>query len=75
MIAPFPRRFVFLGCSITSDWGNTHAPVYRTLLRALVARGHHVLFLERLGEEAIDRLTENHAAEGSATRSERDDPA
>src|SRR5688572_6644185 len=51
MIAPFPRRFVFLGRSITSDWGNTHAPVYRTLLRALVARGHHVLFLERLSEE------------------------
>jgi spore maturation protein CgeB len=51
MIAPFPRRFVFLGWSITSDWGNTHAPVYRTLLRALVARGHHVLFLERLGNE------------------------
>ena len=48
MIAPFPRRFVFLGLSITSLWDNTHAPVYRTLLRALVARGHHVLFLERL---------------------------
>ena len=51
MIAPFPRRFVFLGWSITAVWGNTHAPVYRTLLRALVARGHHVLFLERLSEE------------------------
>jgi spore maturation protein CgeB len=52
MTAPFPRRFVFLGWSITSEWGNTHAPVYRTLLRALVARGHHVLFLERLSEES-----------------------
>ncbi|HUR20972.1 MAG TPA: glycosyltransferase [Vicinamibacterales bacterium] len=51
MIAPFPRRFVFLGWSITAVWGNTHAPVYRTLLRALVARGHHVLFLERLSEQ------------------------
>jgi spore maturation protein CgeB len=50
MIAPFPRRFVFLGWSITAVWGNSHAPVYRTLLRALVARGHHVLFLERLNE-------------------------
>jgi spore maturation protein CgeB len=51
MIAPFPRRFVFLGWSITATWGNAHAPVYRTLLRALVARGHHVLFLERLSDE------------------------
>jgi len=51
MIAPFPRRFVFLGWSITATWGNAHAPVYRTLLRALVARGHHVLFLERLNDE------------------------
>lgn len=50
MIAPFPRRFVFLGLSITSLWGNAHAPVYRTLLRSLVARGHHVLFLERKAE-------------------------
>ena len=51
MIAPFPRRFVFLGSSITAVWGNAHASVYRTLLRALVARGHHVLFLERLSEQ------------------------
>lgn len=51
MVAPFPRRFVFLGWSITATWGNAHAPIYRTLLRALVARGHHVLFLERLNEQ------------------------
>jgi spore maturation protein CgeB len=51
MVAPFPRRFVFIGWSITAVWGNAHAPVYRTLLRALVARGHHVLFLERLSEQ------------------------
>ena len=51
MNAPFPRRFVFLGSSITAVWGNTHAPVYRTLLRALVARGHQVLFLERLSNQ------------------------
>ena len=55
MIAPFPRRFVFLGWSITAVWGNTHAPVYRTLLRALVARGHHVLFLERLPDRNADQ--------------------
>jgi spore maturation protein CgeB len=33
--------------SITSSWGNGHATTYRGLLRALAARGHDVLFLER----------------------------
>src|SRR5690606_36375565 len=40
-------RIVFLGLSITSSWGNGHATNYRGLLRALRARGHDVLFLER----------------------------
>lgn len=39
--------FVFLGLSITSSWGNGHATTYRSLIRALTARGHRVLFLER----------------------------
>lgn len=38
---------VMLGLSITSSWGNGHATTYRGLVRALVARGHQVLFLER----------------------------
>jgi spore maturation protein CgeB len=38
---------VVLGLSITSSWGNGHAATYRALLRAMAARGHHVLFLER----------------------------
>ncbi|HZW11384.1 MAG TPA: glycosyltransferase [Phycisphaerales bacterium] len=42
-----PMRIVFLGLSVTSSWGNGHATNYRGLLRALRARGHHVLFLER----------------------------
>jgi spore maturation protein CgeB len=41
------RRIVFLGLTITSSWGNGHAVTYRGLLRALAARGHEVLFLER----------------------------
>lgn len=41
------RRFVFLGLSITSSWGNGHATTYRGLLRQLAARGHEVTFLER----------------------------
>lgn len=40
-------RIVILGLSITSSWGNGHATTYRALLRALAARGHHLLFLER----------------------------
>jgi spore maturation protein CgeB len=36
-----------LGLSITSSWGNGHATTYRGLVRALVERGHRVLFLER----------------------------
>jgi spore maturation protein CgeB len=43
-----PRlRFVILGLSITSSWGNGHATTYRGLVRELTARGHDVLFLER----------------------------
>lgn len=40
-------RFVFLGLSITSSWGNGHATTYRGLVRELSAHGHDVLFLER----------------------------
>lgn len=40
-------KIVFLGLSVTSSWGNGHATTYRGLVRALVAAGHEVLFLER----------------------------
>jgi spore maturation protein CgeB len=40
-------KIVLLGLSITSSWGNGHATNYRALVRALSARGHDVLFLER----------------------------
>ena len=40
-------KIVVLGLSITSSWGNGHATNYRALARALDARGHEVLFLER----------------------------
>jgi spore maturation protein CgeB len=42
-----PLRFVVLGLSITSSWGNGHATTYRGLLRELAGLGHQVLFLER----------------------------
>jgi spore maturation protein CgeB len=40
-------RFVFLGLSLSSSWGNGHATTYRALVAALAARGHSILFLER----------------------------
>jgi spore maturation protein CgeB len=40
-------RYVFLGLSITSSWGNGHATTYRGLTKSLSERGHEVVFLER----------------------------
>ncbi len=42
-----PLSIVVLGLSLSSSWGNGHATTYRALLRAVAARGHDVLFLER----------------------------
>lgn len=42
-----PLRIVCLGLSLSSSWGNGHATTYRALLKALAARGHWILFLER----------------------------
>jgi len=47
MTAVAPLDIVIIGLSITSSWGNGHATTYRGLVRALHARGHRVLFLER----------------------------
>nr|WP_315051242.1 GDP-mannose 4,6-dehydratase [uncultured Brevundimonas sp.] len=40
-------RIVVLGLSLASSWGNGHAVTYRALLKAMAARGHDILFLER----------------------------
>jgi spore maturation protein CgeB len=40
-------KIIILGLSITSTWGNGHATTYRSLIRALSARQHGILFLER----------------------------
>lgn len=40
-------KFVIIGLSITSSWGNGHATTYRALLRELSALGHEILFLEK----------------------------
>jgi len=40
-------NIVVLGLSLSSSWGNGHAVTWRALLKALAARGHRILFLER----------------------------
>ncbi len=40
-------RISILGLTITSAWGNGHATTYRSLCRALHARGHSLRFLEK----------------------------
>lgn len=39
-------KFVIFGLAISSSWGNGHATVWRGLLRALIERGHRVVFFE-----------------------------
>ena len=40
-------KFVLFGLTVSSSWGNGHATLWRGLIRALVARGHQVVFFER----------------------------
>lgn len=40
-------KIVVFGLSITSSWGNGHATLWRGLCRALVRRGHRVVFFEK----------------------------
>jgi spore maturation protein CgeB len=40
-------KIVVFGLTVSSSWGNGHATVWRGLIRALVARGHHVVFFEK----------------------------
>lgn len=42
-----PLRIAMFGLSITSSWGNGHATTYRSLVKGLDRRGHHVTFYER----------------------------
>ena len=39
-------KIVVYGLTITSSWGNGHATTYRSLLKALAARGHTIVFIE-----------------------------
>src|SRR4051812_11912752 len=40
-------KIVIFGLTISSSWGNGHATLWRGLCRALVARGHEIVFYER----------------------------
>lgn len=40
-------KYVVIGLSVTSSWGNGHATTYRALLKELAALGNEILFLER----------------------------
>jgi Uncharacterized protein conserved in bacteria len=42
-----PLKIVIFGLSITSSWGNGHATTFRSLVKALHARGHEILFFEK----------------------------
>jgi nucleoside-diphosphate-sugar epimerase/spore maturation protein CgeB len=67
-------KLVVLGLSLSSSWGNGHATTYRALLKALAARGHDILFLERemswyrrnrdLAEPGFCRLAYYHSVAG-----------
>lgn len=40
-------KLVVFGLSVSSSWGNGHAVLWRSLIRALAADGHRVVFFER----------------------------
>ena len=40
-------KLVIFGLTISSSWGNGHAVLWRALIRALGAVGHHTVFFER----------------------------
>lgn len=40
-------KIVIYGLTITSSWGNGHATTYRSLAKALAARGHRIHFVEK----------------------------
>ena len=40
-------KIVLYGLTITSSWGNGHGTTYRSLTKALAARGHRITFVEK----------------------------
>ena len=40
-------HIVIFGLTVSSSWGNGHATLWRSLIKAMIARGHSVCFFER----------------------------
>ena len=40
-------KLLIFGLTVSSSWGNGHATIWRGLLRALIRRGHKIVFFER----------------------------
>ena len=40
-------KLVIFGLAVSSSWGNGHAVLWRALIRAFGAIGHHTVFFER----------------------------
>ena len=40
-------KFIVIGLSLTSSWGNGHATTYRALLKEVAKLGHDITFLEK----------------------------
>ena len=40
-------KIVIFGLSVSSSWGNGHATLWRSLIKALLRRGHTVIFYEK----------------------------
>ena len=52
-------RFVFIGLSLSSSWGNGHATTYRALLRQLALRGHEVIWEPDTGVDGATSKVES----------------
>jgi DNA-binding IclR family transcriptional regulator len=56
-------RFAIFGTSLVSDYGNPLATTVRAIMRALMARGHEVTFLEeRRNQPTLALLRDRGAA-------------
>lgn len=40
-------RFIIFGLTLSSSWGNGHATLWRSLLKAMAVRGHSAVFYEK----------------------------
>ncbi len=58
-------KVVVFGLTVSSSWGNGHATLWRGLLKALIRRGHDVVFFER-DTDYYRHNRDLHALEGGA---------